>query len=368
MEQLQVANDVCALRIVRGRRPNCAFRIPRICAGRNELRIIGQQNSMRISSGFKTFLICMMLPMTHPEPIYASEDIPQHHKRYTTLLSAFAAKLTKGRPLEERCNEITSLTGDASLDEILRPYRERQALISNGAIRFPILDCTYSAANQGRSGRVIMMNPPADQLATWIVTACTKPGIRPPNQTEDDCMAKAARMIWLQANAQYPITGYVPEPANLCKKTWPESKTALFGFRDGVTVGLDGTPHEAGNPPANPCEIPVSAICTIEPIKDAQFRAALGAKVTKLASTAYARLSNLPLRKHLADTAANHCPAANGDPPEWLARARASYLDGVGSNSYGFLEEWVTSDEKDSRFTCKRLTSSNLLDACSERL
>jgi hypothetical protein len=298
-------------------------------------------------------------------PLYAADN-PRQDVRYQSLVAAFSAAIAEKRPLEESCTVLHGPTGNTKLDLILKPYFERQAIISHGAARFPIVDCTYTAAKQGRSGRVIMMNPTADQLAVWIVTACTKAGVRPKNLSEDDCMAKSARMIWFQSNAQYPITGYVPEPANLCDESWPESNTALFGFRDGVTVGLDGTPHEAGNEPKNPCETDVSASCTIELIPDEQIKAALSAKVTKLAPKAYARLSNLPLRAELDDTPENHCPAKNGDPPEWLTRARTGYLNGLGANSYDFLEKWITSDEKEKVFTCRRFDDPNLLADCTK--
>lgn len=310
--------------------------------------------------------ITLLLLAVSLSPAAASMDDPRQDRRYKRLHDMFSKAMIKKRPLEQSCKAITGPTGTSGLDRILAPYLARQTEIADGAARFPILDCVYSAKRKGRDGRVIMMNPPADQLAAWIVTSCRQPGVRPDGLSESDCMAKAARMIWMQSNAQFPITGYLPEPAAMCDALWASNGTALFGFRDGVTVSLAGTPHEPGNEPRNPCgERRVYATCTTVPISAKQIEAALTAPVTKVPRRAYSRLSNLPIRAEMPDGDASRCPLDNGDPPEWLTRARTSYLTAIGASQYRFLERSITLNDKDPRFSCRKLWDAALLGPCA---
>jgi hypothetical protein len=259
--------------------------------------------------------------------------------------------------MENNCSVLSNYSPKSGVDRIIAPYQTRQSEIQNGAARFPIIDCRYNI--DGKSGRAIMMNPSADQIAIWVVSACKNTVVVTSNRfTEDECMVIAARMIWLQANAQFPITGMVVEPAENCKKSWEGQ--ALFGFRDGVTVGLAGTPLDPDDCLSDPCapinpseKCPktgtVSPTCTRN-MSANEIDSAIQSAATKTASDGYARLSNLSRQKRFGNGNGGQCPTS-----------AEGYIASIGSNTYPLLEEWLKTGKIEERFRCRKLRDRSLL-------
>jgi hypothetical protein len=87
---------------------------------------------------------------------------------------------------------------------------------------------------------VTMLNPSASTLARWIVTACLDAG----TTRLEVCAKRLLREIWSASNAQFPVSGYVIEPASVIGG--PADQPRCFPFRNGVTVrtatGRSGSP------------------------------------------------------------------------------------------------------------------------------
>jgi hypothetical protein len=279
----------------------------------------------------------------------------------TVVRAAFAAKFVRGRPMEQRCDMPIPAT--PAFDALLAPYRDRQGKIEQGAKRFPIRRCSYD--DSGFTAEVIMMNPDEDQIAAWVVNTCQKSNrVTTGVFTFERCIISAARQIWWQANAQYPISGLVVEPGVACDK----ATDAQWGFRHGVTVRLEGMPKSKREslPPrackTSPQKVP--RLCTEARIDDPSVRESLlTARVIETAGPAYARLSNL------ARTGGGQCPRADGAQPEWLDRSRDAYLAALGQDDYPMLTQWIDTDKEllkpTNRFACQPLDAT-VLDQCPQ--
>jgi hypothetical protein len=86
------------------------------------------------------------------------------------------------------------------------------------------IKCQYDSPSGYGEVPVVMLNPDADRLAQWIVTACRDAMI--PNVRM--CAERMAVQVKCQSNNQFPIAGFVDE------------NNSLFLFRDGVTVSIAG--------------------------------------------------------------------------------------------------------------------------------
>lgn len=92
-----------------------------------------------------------------------------------------------------------------------------------------------------KKGKVYMLNPTAEKLATWIATAVWKAK----GDTDTDAMAAVLKHIQLQSGAQFPVCGIVYEDMD-------NSGYYPYLFKDGVTVYAADRSKWATENPAHP--------------------------------------------------------------------------------------------------------------------
>ncbi|SDA69534.1 hypothetical protein [Mesorhizobium qingshengii] len=134
----------------------------------------------------------------------------------------------------------------------------------------PVKVCTYTDTQFPKNpvkATAYLLFPSADQLASWIVNACVDAG-------RDDlttCTGRLASRLWMASNAQFPVAGYVVEPAQDKKWKYP-NESYCFLFRDGVSVTTASYPDtthavdKACGPPAAVFEAPVKAFSYGRPV------------------------------------------------------------------------------------------------------
>lgn len=96
---------------------------------------------------------------------------------------------------------------------------------------FPVQKCAYE--DVGITVHTYMLNPSADQLARWTVTACHDAGAA----SLRNCIAYMAKLIMKASSGVFPISGYIPEPAE--SGGGHGSAAQCYLFRDGVTITTD---------------------------------------------------------------------------------------------------------------------------------
>ena len=110
---------------------------------------------------------------------------------------------------------------------------------------------TYSVKDKDgttKTADVIMLNPSAGQIATWIVQAITEAK----GSYTDEAGDRFFRHVIGQSGGQFPVAGIVFEdilPA--------DGAYEIFCFRDGVTVAVEGVTHRGTTQPT-PQEIEAS--------------------------------------------------------------------------------------------------------------
>jgi hypothetical protein len=93
---------------------------------------------------------------------------------------------------------------------------------------FPVQRCGYN--DSGVKVQTYMLNPAADKLARWTVTAC-----KDANSNDlATCAAAVSKTIMSASSGVFPVAGFIPEPASSGGGTG--SSMVCFLFRDGVTV------------------------------------------------------------------------------------------------------------------------------------
>lgn len=93
---------------------------------------------------------------------------------------------------------------------------------------FPVQRCLYS--DSGVTVQTYMLNPSADQLARWTVTACADAQAAAPAA----CASAVSKAIMAASSGVFPVAGFIPEPAS--SGGGVGSRVLCFLFRDGVTV------------------------------------------------------------------------------------------------------------------------------------
>ncbi|MBB5577922.1 MULTISPECIES: hypothetical protein [Rhizobium] len=90
-----------------------------------------------------------------------------------------------------------------------------------------------------------LLFPSADQLGSWIVNGCVDAG----RIDLTTCTGRLASRMWTASNGQFPVAGYVVEPAQ--EKTWEyPDDPYCFLFPHGVGVTTESYPettHAIGN-------------------------------------------------------------------------------------------------------------------------
>ncbi len=166
---------------------------------------------------------------------------------------------------------------------------------------FPTNRYTYTVKDKDgatKSADVIMLNPTAEQIARWIVTAL--------NEVKGTYTPEAGQKIFThilaQSGGQFPVAGVVYEDILPADGTYE-----TFCFRDGVTVQIESLPHR-GTAPLTP----------------AQIESSLTGKITRIYT--YARIQSTSPDQWIA---ADHTPQIldqNRKPNQkWLDEVRAAY-------------------------------------------
>lgn len=236
-----------------------------------------------------------------------TNNVPQKlakvEKIYNDLIAA------GGRYMEGECTNLSPTSNGTPLEEILQPYFDN---LRSQNLNLKIKDCLYQS---GMKGRVIMLNVDGAQLARWTVSACQ------PNVT-DNCLNGVIHNIWLANNAQFPITGTVAEPAEICGAG---AGYVLFAFRDGVTVALKSfKPSEDRG-----------ATCTKTQLNSQQLEAVLTEPIVRTGK--YVRVANVRGKEATVK--------------DYLENARRSYLEALGKDKYELLSGWVTDNRATNQFT-----------------
>ena len=236
--------------------------------------------------------------------------------RFTALLAS------GGQYMVQQCVDVD--TTDPALQPVLKPYLDHP-----NAANLKLRDCKYTTDHL--SGRVLMVNADADQLARWTIAACkaTDQG------TTARCLTAVVNDLWCPSNAQFPISGTVIEPADNCGQG---SGSALIAFRDGVTVRLKSFKPPSGR------------TCVKQQLTDDQLAKVLSEPPAK--SAFFARVANA----HWDIISASGVPQdklgrspVNGKIP-YLETVRSAYLDAFGSENYSFLSVWAKANEKTGFF------------------
>jgi hypothetical protein len=98
----------------------------------------------------------------------------------------------------------------------------------------PVERCAYSSEvikHKPVSTVGYFLFPSATQLANWTVNACRDAG----TLDMETCTGQLMMRVWTASNAQFPVAGYVVEPA--MSKEWAHpNEPYCYLFRDGVTV------------------------------------------------------------------------------------------------------------------------------------
>lgn len=103
-----------------------------------------------------------------------------------------------------------------------------------------------------KKAKVVMLNPDVELLGRWTVATC----LIIKHSTSDLCMSTLLGRIIDQSGAQFPIAGIVLEDEyKLNEKralvSGHDGVLEAFGFRNGVTVRLEGVRHRTLEPPTS---------------------------------------------------------------------------------------------------------------------
>lgn len=108
---------------------------------------------------------------------------------------------------------------------------------------YPIQNCVYE--DVGITVRTYMLNPSAEQLARWTVTACHDAGAVLPEK----CIIYMGKKILNASSGVFPVDGYIPEPGSSVGASDNGARCPLF--RDGVTISTESWDTE--KPIGNGC-------------------------------------------------------------------------------------------------------------------
>jgi hypothetical protein len=187
---------------------------------------------------------------------------------------------------------------------------------------FPLKRYTYSIKDKDgteKSADVVMLNPSAGQIATWIVNAL----IEVNGSYDPDDGRRVFKHILGQSGGQFPVAGVVYEdilPA--------DGVNEIFCFRDGVTVEIDSVPHR-GTAPLTP----------------EQVEASIGGNVKRVFT--YARIQSTSPKQWIANGGSPAVLGADSKPTRrWLDEVRKAYQAAWRSSRNELLVAWVKANPK----------------------
>jgi hypothetical protein len=162
---------------------------------------------------------------------------------------------------------------------------------------FPVTKCRYS--DVGVTTTLLMLNPSADQLARWTVTACHDAEAA----SISACTRHMEDLIWRGSTGLFPVSGYLVEPASAAGGTGDGPECMLF--RDGVTISTDTwdtQPAKGGN--CGPDD---------ETVKPAT------------AAKRYSRVASTTREEYYAGGGTKPAGASNNRDPRWVDVIRELY-------------------------------------------
>lgn len=99
---------------------------------------------------------------------------------------------------------------------------------------YPVQRCQYTES--GVITRTYMLNPTAEQLSRWTVTACEDAEA----VNSKECIKAVSNQILTASSGIFPVSGFIPEPASSGGGNGDQIMCYLF--RDGVTVNTVSVP------------------------------------------------------------------------------------------------------------------------------
>jgi len=220
--------------------------------------------------------------------------------------------------LKERLPEIEAKAADVLKAAYMTENEVRTDLNVKDWEGFPVKLCTYhtgldSEFGVKKLGKVYLLNPTPEKLATWVATAVwTVKG-----SLDTESIDKMLQYIKWQSGGQFPVCGVVYEDMEGDGTYYP------YIFKDGVTVYLPDGPLKS----MNPNEEQLDAYLTLrkEDLKGYTGR--------------YARICSTTREQYKA--AGGKLEVGTGDSeqtrkPEWMDAIREEYQKAWNS-SYNFL-------------------------------
>jgi hypothetical protein len=180
--------------------------------------------------------------------------------------------------------------------------------------------CSYSIRDKKQStnklGLVVMLNPSATLLSTWIINACKD--IRPAENLVI-CTKRLSDRVISQSGGQFPVAGIVYE--DLIPR---DGIYESYGFASGVTTLLKGVKHR--NTMALSAEELEFAL-TAAPIKTAS-------------DSAFARIVGVTRSEYKRSN-----PSADVAGLNWLKIVADEYKKAMKSDRNGLLEAWLAAND-----------------------
>lgn len=229
------------------------------------------------------------------QPLIASADLATTSAAQVLLTTEFGPKLVASRYMEKNCTPVT-WPGYEGLPTQLCRYT-----------------VTDKATSQTKQAAVVLLDPPPEMVATWVVNAepLTSGGL-----VSVERGRKLFKHIISQSGGQFPVAGVVYEDME------GDGFMKAYCFRDGVTVRVDGVEHR-----------------TTAPLTEAELDAALHGRVTRVYT--YARI---------ASTSPNDYKAAGGTvdvgdnterKPAWLDVVRQATVRAWRTGHNDLMEAWL---------------------------
>ena len=229
-------------------------------------------------------------------------------------------------PATDKCCQ-TVAQNDPLMSTVLAPYTDYR-LPGNGHLG--LADCRYDSTNNQTQvtleTRVIMLNPTAEQVALWTISACRKALA----QSLDKCAQWVWSSIFINSGTQFAVTGPVIEPnATDCRSDDASQPSDVgYTFRDGVTVRLgnvdgvcDGDAERLAGEPS------------IYFADDAIRSTPKGpSRVTMMTRQSY--------QSYFGGALIGRERGADGDIP-WLKLVRDTHMKALGSPSHPWLDKIV---------------------------
>lgn len=181
---------------------------------------------------------------------------------------------------------------------------------------FETVRCSYSVVDSKtgmkKAGIVIMLNPSARLLATWVLEACRTQRNDLPRST---CADYLVSRVIAQSGGQFVIAGVVYEDIIPADHVFE-----AYAFRDGVTVLLKDVQHRG-----------------VHALSSAELEASLWASPTKTVTQgAFARIAGTSRNEYRW---AN--PSINVEGLHWLTAVRASYQKAWRGSRNELIEQWL---------------------------